>query len=97
MPGTMKSSSSGTQFTGAMKTKSNVNKSVSTELFQQAIVFFTNQVKGVEKMQRGFVVFTEKSLKDVGAVSVRSEGSAVGILWHDFLFIFFQYFIGTVL
>ena len=89
----MKSTSGGAD---AMKTKGGSNRMVSCELLQQAILFFTDREKEADTMQRAFAAFTERVLKEVQAASQRASEKAIGVLWHDFLFIFFQYFIGII-
>mmetsp|Transcript_23458 Transcript_23458/g.39791 ORF Transcript_23458/g.39791 Transcript_23458/m.39791 type:complete len:1007 (-) Transcript_23458:1316-4336(-) len=60
----------------------------------RSIQFLEAQVKAVGKIQQHFVSFTDRSLKEILIESEKYAGSPrISILWHDFVFIFFQYFI----
>ena len=67
---------------------------VPKEKLLQAIQFLNNRAKLVGKMQRNFGLFTDKFLKDIVEESKSLTASRVSILWHDFIFVFFQFFIG---
>jgi hypothetical protein len=67
---------------------------VPKEKLLQAIQFLNNRAKLVGKMQRYFGLFTDKFLKDIVEESKSLTASRVSILWHDFIFVFFQFFIG---
>ena len=65
------------------------------EILVKAIKFLSTQAKVAGDIQRRFVSFTEKSLQEIVTESARSAGSpTISILWHDYMFVFFQYFIG---
>jgi hypothetical protein len=71
------------------------HKTVSKERLTQAIRFFTARVEQVRQIKSSFVTFTEQTLKEVETATQQAPRAAnINVLWHDFLFIFFQYFIG---
>ena len=73
-----------------------LNKAMSKQQLIRAIQFFTERVADARHMQRNIVKFTGHCLKDIIEFTEKSPSgaSAVNILWHDFLFIFFQFFLG---
>lgn len=69
------------------------HKIVSKEKLLQAFQFFEKGVNDVEKMQLNFFEFTRLLIANIEQMQHQLSAKNYCILWHDFLFVFFQYFI----
>lgn len=68
---------------------------VSKKKLKEAIFFFEERVKDMGRINLNFTTFTAQTMKALIEVSDKSfDTQTVSIMWHDFLFIFFQFFTG---